>query len=388
MLGLCATSVLWGGVCGVDVIDTVAGNGGRDFNGDGVPAIAAAIDNPFGVSALYNPISSSVVLYIADYGNYRIRRVDEGGIITTVAGNGDYWGFRGDGRPATAAALNRPYGVSALYNASSGGVVLYIADTFNNRIRRVDEGGIITTVAGNEGGAFSGDGGPATAATLYFPSGVSALYNASSGGVVLYIADTSNHRIRRVDEGGIITNVAGNGGGGFSGDGGPATAAQLSYSRSVSALYDASSGRVVLYIADSENHRIRCVDEGGIITTVAGNGTQGFIGDGGPATAAQLKYPSGVAAWYNASSGGVVLYIADSSNHRIRRIDEGGIITTVAGDGWDGFSGDGGPATAASLYNPFGVLVLYDASSGGVVLCIADAYNHRIRRVRSPPNIS
>ncbi|RYE84439.1 MAG: hypothetical protein EOO65_02260, partial [Methanosarcinales archaeon] len=382
-----AACLVAAGVGGESVITTVAGNGSSGYCGDGGAAQAARLSSPWGVTAVTNASSGGVVLYIADSGNDRIRHVDEGGNITTVAGTGTY-GFSGDGGAATAAMLSSPWGVTAVTNASSGGVVLYIADYYNNRIRRVDEGGIITTVAGNGTQGCSGDGGPAMAARLYKPTCVTAVANASTGSVVLYIADFNNNRIRRVDEGGVITTVAGTGTAGFSGDHGPAQAARLSYPTGVTAVTNASSDGVVLYIADRHNHRIRRVDEGGMITTVAGNGTHGFSGDGGPAQAATLRSPNGVTVLTNTSSGGVVLYIADSDNHRIRRVDEGGIITTVAGTDTAGFSGDGGPAQAARLSNPRSVSVLTDTNSGGVVLYIADRDNHRIRRVAEAPSPS
>jgi streptogramin lyase len=207
-----------------------------------------------------------------------------------------------------------------------------IADRSNQRIRRVDAvTGVITTVAGNGASGFSGDGGPATAANLSGPFGVAV----DAAGNVL-IADQNNARIRRVDAvTGVITTVAGNGAGGFSGDGGPATAASLS--NPVGVAVDAA-GNVL--IADRSNQRIRRVDAvTGVITTAAGNGASGFSGDGGPATAASLSSPWGVAV----DAAGNVL-IADQSNSRIRRVDAvTGVITTVAGNGTFGFSGDGGP---------------------------------------------
>ncbi|RYG54743.1 hypothetical protein EON66_06710, partial [archaeon] len=171
----------------------------------------------------------------------------------------------------------------------------------------------------------------------------------------------------------VITTVAGGG----IGDGGAATAAWLRHPSSVSTVTNASNGGVVLYIADRGNHRIRRVDEGGIITTVAGTGSGTFGGDGGLATAAQLFYPQGVSAWYNASSGGVVLYIADYGNNRIRRVDEDGIITTVAGIGSAAFGGDGGQAAAEHLKNPYGVSAVHNPRNGDVVLYIADRGSHR-----------
>jgi sugar lactone lactonase YvrE len=226
---------------------------------------------------------------------------------------------------------------------------VYIADLGNKRIRKVS-GGTITTIAGNGAAGFSGDGGPATSASLSAPYGV-ALDSTGS----LYTADNDNNRIRKVS-GGTITTVAGNGNLGFSGDGGPATSASLAQPEGLAVD---SSGN--LYIADTRNHRIRKLS-GGTITTIAGNGTPGFSGDGGPATSASLYNPGGVAV---DSAGN--LYIADSNNNRIRKVS-GGTITTVAGNGNAGFSGDGGPATSASLNYPIGIAVdsagdLYTADS-------------------------
>ncbi len=329
-------------------ITTVAGPG--DFGGDGGAAVAAWLRNPFGVA-----VDGSGNLYIADWSNQRIRKVDADGSISTVAGDGTE-GYSGDGGAATAAQLSGPSGV-----AVDGSGNLYIADSGNQRIRKVDADGAITTVAGDGTEGYSGDGGAATAARLADPSGV-----AVDGSGNLYIADRSNRRIRKVDVDGAITTVAGDGTKGYSGDGGAATAAQLSGPSGV-----AVDGSGNLYIADWSNQRIRKVDADGVITTVAGDGTYGFGGDGGAATAAQLSSPSGVAV-----DGSGNLYIADRSNRRIRKVDADGVITTVAGDGTYGFGGDGGAATAARLRNPTGVAV-----DGSGNLYIADSFNHRIRKV-------
>jgi hypothetical protein len=302
-------------------------------------------------------------LFIADASNHRVRRVDAAsGIITTVAGGVSLvFPDIGDGGPATSARLRLLSGVAvdAVGN-------LFIADRNHQRIRRVDAStGIITTVAGTGFRGFSGDGFPATSASLGDPSGVAV--DAFGN---LFIADERNHRIRRVDAAsGIITTVAGNGIRGFSGDGGLATSASLRNPFDVA--LDAAGN---LFIADASNHRIRRVDAAsGIITTVAGGGFSVFpdIGDGGPATSASLAFPTGVAV--DAAGN---LFIADNSNQRIRRVAPSGVITTVAGDGSFGFSGDGGPATQASLAGPRGVAV---DSAGS--LFIADERNHRIRRV-------
>jgi uncharacterized protein (TIGR03437 family) len=333
-------------------ITTLAGNGVYGFSGDGEPATGAALRSPKGVA-----VDDAGNLYIADLYNHRIRKVSANGIITTVAGNG-VQGFSGDGGPATSASLWDPSG--AALDASGN---LYIADSANLRIRKVSAGGTITTVAGNGRFAFSGDGGPATSASLYSPQGV-----AADGSGNLYIAD--GQRIRTVSAGGTISTVAGNGIQGFSGDGGPAASASLNSPEGLAV--DASGN---LDIADTYNHRIRKVSTGGTITTVAGNGAYKFSGDGGPATSASLYEPSGVAL---EASGN--LYIADGG-HRIRKVSAGGTISTVAGNGIQGFSGDGGPATSASLAGPSGVAV---EASGN--LYIADTHNSRIRKV-SPAGI-
>jgi uncharacterized protein (TIGR03437 family) len=273
------------------------------------------------------------------------------GILTRVAGNGAT-GFSGDNGPATSAELNFPAGVAV---DSAGN--LYIADTDNNRIRKVSNG-VITTVAGNGLGGFSGDNGPATSARLTNPEGVAV---DSAGN--LYVADTTNQRIRKVSNG-VITTIAGNGLTGFSGDNGPAANAQLNSPYGVAVD---STGN--LYIADTENQRIRKVSSG-VITTLAGNGTAGSSGDGGPATSARLGSPLGIAVDIAGN-----LYIADRDNSRIRKVASG-VITTVAGNGTQGFAGDNGPATDSQLYLPTSVAV---DSSGD--LYIADTGNSRVRKV-------
>ena len=337
-------------------ITTVAGNGQRGYSGDGGPATAASL-SPAGVA-----VDAAGNLYIADYGNSRIRKVTPAGTITTVAGNGQQ-GYSGDGGPATAASLMSPAGVAV--DAAGN---LYIADTDNSRIRKVTPAGTITTVAGNGQPGYSGDGGPATAASLLAPCGVAVDATGS-----LYIADELGGLIRKVTSGGTITTVAGNGRYGYSGDGGPATGAMLGDPGGVTV--DAAGN---LYIADSANSRIRKVIPAGTITTVAGNGQYCYGGDGGPATAASLATPIGVAV--DAAGN---LYMADSGNQRIRKISPDGTITTVAGNGQGGYSGDGGPATAASLNGPSGVAV--DAAGN---LYISDSYNGRIRKVATSGTIT
>jgi streptogramin lyase len=337
------------------IITSIAGNGVRDFSGDGGPATGASLYDPTGVA-----VDSAGNVFVADFNNQRIRRVDATtGIITTVAGNG-VPDFIGDGGLATDASLRYPNGV-----AVDGAGNLFIADWGNERIRRVDAvTGIISTVAGTGIPGVGGDGGLATGASLNSPTGA-----AVDGSGNLFIADYGNQRIRRVDAvTGIITTVAGIGVQGFAGDGGLATDASLSNPTGV-----AVDGAGNVFVADTANQRIRRVDAvTGIITTRSGTGIQGFSGDGGPAASAGLNNPTGVAV-----DGAGNLFIADFGNQRIRRVDAvTNIIRTRAGNGLQGFGGDGGPSGNASLNLPEGVAV----DRFGRLL-IADTNNHRIRLV-------
>jgi sugar lactone lactonase YvrE len=337
------------------VITTVAGSGPVSFHGDGAAAVNSRLDMPHGVGT-----DKQGNLYIADRNNGRVRKVNRAtGIIATVAGNG-IQGFAGDGGMAVDASLNRPEDV---YVDAAGH--LYVADNSNNRIRKVDSAtGGIATIAGNGVQGFSGDGGAATSASLYFSRGV---FVDAAGDV--YIADSGNNRIRKVDGAtGVISSVAGDGSYTSVGDGGPATSAGL---KTPYGVFGDSAGN--LFIVESSGHRVRRVDAvTGIISTVAGNGVQGYSGDGGPATSASLNWPNKV----HVDARGDI-YVADSGNHRIRRIDgTSGLIATAAGDGHSGFSGDGGPAATARLRDPRGVCV-DDVGS----LLIADTGNNRIRKV-------
>ncbi len=252
-------------------------------------------------------------------------------VISTIAGTGTP-GYTGDMGLATTAQIHTPHGVAA---DAAGNV--YFTDYGNHRIRKIDVSGNIRTIAGSGAPGFSGDGGPATAADLYSPRGIAV---DATGNV--YFSDYVNHRIRKVTPAGIISTVAGNGVPGFGGDSGPATAAMLKYAWGI-----AVDGSGNLYIADQNNCRVRKVSATGTISTIAGNGTCFIGGDGGPASAAAVQYPLGVAC---DAAGNV--YIADYGNNRIRKINPAGIITTVAGSAVFGFSGDGGPSTASQLYYP------------------------------------
>jgi sugar lactone lactonase YvrE len=350
-----------------NVITTVAGGGLRGFGGDGGPATAARLDEPRTMS--FDPAGN---MYIADTFNHVVRKVTPAGVITTVAGH--YPGrtrvseencpsyLSGDGGPATSASLRCPHSVVV---DTEGRLV--IADSGNNRIRRVDAAGIITTIAGTGDTGFAGDGGPATRARLKDPKGIAIDRDGN-----LLIADSLNHRIRKVDRAGIITTVAGTGMPADSGDGGPAVLASLTRPRTVDVAPDGA-----ILVAEPWANRIRRIDAAGIITTIAGTGAEGFSGDGGPATKATLNTPRGVTA---DSAGNV--YIADSLNDRIRRVDPQGIITTIAGGSAHAFGGDGGQATLAFLAGPRAVAV----HNGD--LYVADTYNFRIRRisaVAAPP---
>ncbi|HEY1527898.1 MAG TPA: NHL repeat-containing protein [Candidatus Angelobacter sp.] len=331
------------------LITTVAGNATFGFNGDSKPAITAEIDAPSGVA-----VDGAGNLYIGDYDNYRIRKVDTAGGISTIAGNGTLGlcGSCGDGGPATGAQLNSPYGIVL---DSSGN--LYFADAFSGRVREVDTSGVIHTIAGG-GNVGLGDGGPATSASLNEPLGI-----ALDGTGNLYISDFGDFRIRKVNAAGIITTVAGNGTSGFSGDGGAATSAQLT---SPTGLVTDSAGNV--YLGDGS--RVRKIDTSGIISTIAGNGIPGFTGDGGPAINAELGSVDGLALDKSGS-----LYINDGNN-RIRKVDTHGIISTFAGTGNLNFSGDGGLATNAEFARP-GALAI-DKNDN---VYVGDVFNYRVREI-------
>ena len=278
--------------------------------------------------------------------------------IITTVAGNGSSGFSGDGGPATSAKLSLFTSAGVAVDSAGN---LYIGDSSNSRVRKVTPSGTITTVAGNGNPGFSGDGGPATSAQLTTPVGV-AVDPASN----LYIADFGGQRIRKVTPAGTITTVAGNGVQGFSGDDGPATSAKLFNPTGVAV--DVTGN---IYIADYFNGRIRKVTPSGIITTVAGTGVSGFSGDGGPATSARLDQAQCVAVDTMGN-----LYIADYLNQRIRKVTANGIITTVAGNGNAGFSGDTGLATNAQLAFPLGVAV--DIAGN---LYFADSGNQRIRKV-------
>ena len=336
------------------LISTFAGNGTAGYTGDGGPATAAELKNPIGVT-----VDGSGNVYIVDSWNGLIRKVTTAGIISTVAGIGTI-GYTGDGGPATSAKMHYPFAV-----AIDGSGNMYISDQYNQVIRKVNTSGIISTIAGNDTAGYSGDGGVATSAKLNYPGGV-----AVDGSGNVYFSDNNNNRIRKVNTSGIISTIAGNGTAGYSGDGSAATTAEFN---SPTALAIDGSGNI--FIADENNNRIRKINTSGIISTVAGNGTSGFTGDGSTATSAELSSPSGIAV-----DGTGNLFITDRNNYRIRKVNTSGTINTIAGTSLTGYSGDGGLATSGELNSPWGVAV-----DGSGKVFIADAGNQRIRLVSAVP---
>jgi len=308
-------------------------------------------------------LDSAGNFYVADQTKHQVYKIDSFGATTVIAGTGRA-GFAGDGALATAALLNGPLGTAVAPDGS-----IYIADNANDRIRKIAPNGIITTIAGSVGG-FTGDGGQAVAARLNGPISV-ALDPAGN----LFFTDVLNLRIRKIATNGIITTVAGTGRFSLSGDGGPATAADA-FPCWLALGPDGS-----IYFTDdgdarsNGNKRIRRVAPNGIISTVAGTGVAGFTGDGGPATAAQLRSASGVAV----DAGGNI-FISESYGQRIRKVDPSGKITTYAGTGTAGAGGDGGPALTAQFNFPFGLTV---DSIGN--LFVVDRSNYKVRKISIPP---
>ncbi len=332
------------------VIATIAGTGTAGNLGSGGPALKAELDGPFGIA-----FDASGNLYFSDFVNCLVHKVTPAGIITTIAGNGTR-GSGGDGGPATSAVLNHPQGLA--FDAAGD---LYIADGGGSRIRKVTPAGLISTVAGTGTAGGIGDGGPATKAELRYSGAIA--FDAAGN---FYIADWGNNRIRMVTPAGIISTVAGNGNMGYTGDGGLALSAMLNQPQGIAV--DAHGN---IFVADQGNNVIREFTVGGKIKTVAGNGTAGYAGDGGPATSAELNNPNSVHV--DASDN---LYIADLVNNVIRKVTANGTITTIAGNGVMNYGGDGGSALKAELNQPADAEIDPDGS-----LVITDFGNSRVRKV-------
>ncbi len=330
------------------IISTVVGTGISGDNGISGPATAAAID--FAIGVVTDNVGN---LYFADGNNNKIKKVDTAGIITTIAGTGTA-GFFGDNGLATVAQLSDPYDV-ALDDTGN----IYIADFGNQRIRKINTSGIITTYAGTGTGGYTGDGVAATSVGIWNPTDICTDHDGN-----LFISDNGNQRIRKVDASGIISTYVGNGAAGYSGDSSAATAAQINFPGGIK--MDKNDN---LYLADFGNNCIRKITAAGIIYTIAGTGVAGFAGDGAAAVSAQLHRPSAVCT--DTSDN---IFIADAQNYRVRKIDASGIITTIAGTGTAGYSGDGGPATAARISSPGG---LYADKMGNLFISDGTNYRIR-----------
>lgn len=336
------------------VLETIAGSGNGTWDGEGKPALESTLFAPLEVvfSAEGRP-------RILDWNNLRVRELSDEGKLITILGDGKE-GSSEANVPATAFSLHHALDLDS--NASGE---LFVAGYHDPRILKVDAAGRVRVVAGLGTVGHNGDGGPAQLASLIEPTGVTV---APDGTV--FFSDSQTHRIHRVDPEGTIHDFAGNGEIGRRGDGGPATEAALSGPTRLA--YDASSGD--LYFCDSGNHQVRKVSAAGMISLVAGDGTQGFSGDGGAAVSAQLDRPIDLELLDDGS-----LLIADSANHRIRRVAADGIIETIAGNGETGFPEDALPPLESTLLLPYGIAL--DAEGR---LWIADSGNNRLRRTNRP----
>jgi sugar lactone lactonase YvrE len=329
----------------------VAGGG---TGGDGASAEQAELNGPFGVG-----FDRNGTLYFVEMTGNRVRKIGPDGLVTTLAGSGQK-GNGGDDGPAARAELNGPHHLVVTRNGD-----IYVADTWNNRVRKIDgRTGLITNVAGTGEKGFSGDGGPASQARF---GGIYCLA-LDEDAQALYLDDLDNHRIRRVDlKSGTVTTVAGNGKKGVPADGAEATSAPLVDPRAI-----ALDGRGNLYILERSGHSLRVVDRAGKIRTVAGDSRQGDSGDGGDARQARLNGPKHLCA----DDRGTVL-IADTENHRIRVYHpEDGTIRTLAGTGKKGTNGLGGPPASGELSQPHGVTI-----GPGAIIYIADSSNNRILKI-------
>jgi len=335
-------------ISNAQIINTYAGNGSAFSSGDNGPATAAGINVASGLA-----FDTSGNTYMADHYDNKICKVSPTGIITVVAGNGTS-GYSGDGGQATNARLNGPYKLAIDISGN-----LYIADELNNRIRKINTSGIISTVAGNGTGGYSSDGIAATASELFHPTGVAVDHVGN-----IFIADNANNRVRKISASGIISTVAGNGFAGSGGDGGSAILASLYEPFGITV-----DGAGNLYIADQLNNKVRFVSTSGTISTFAGTGISGALGDGGQATAAQLDNPSAIAI--DSSNN---IYIADQLNNKVRKVTPAGVISTYVGTGVAGFYGDGGPAILAEI-NSSNEIAINPAG----ILFVGDNNNYRVR---------
>ena len=332
------------------IISTIAGNDTMGYNGDNIPATNARLNSP-----TFLAVDTTGNVYISDFDNYRVRKVSTLGIITTIAGTG-VGGYSGEGLQATDAQIGNIDGVVLDKYGN-----LFLADDGGNRIWKINTAGVMTTIAGSGTYAFSGDNGPGTAAEIAGPHGIAV---DTMGNV--YFADFGNNRVRKISTTGIITTVAGSGT--SVGDLGPATAAMVKEPYGV-AVDKAGN----LYIAEWTGNRIRKVDAVGIITTLAGNGMPGYTGDNGPATAAKIKGPAGIAI-----SDYGELYLTDPNDNVVRKISRNGYISTIAGTGVFGHSGDGGIAINAEMKGPLGV---FTDKVGNVF--ITEFANHTVRKIQT-----
>ena len=334
-------------------ISTIAGTGTAGFSGDGAPAIKAQLNHPSGIA-----FDKKGNLFFSDRSNERIRVIDSKGNISTYAGNGKE-GFKGDSGPALQASLDKPFGIAFDRKGN-----LYIADRGNNRVRRVNSQGIITTVAGDGGFFFMGDHGPAYRASVAGPTGV-----VVDDQGVLYIADRNNNRIRAVDAQGMITTVSGTGKQDYNGDSEVARETNLYLPFGV-----ALNPEGKLLVIDRSHYRIRSINlKRGSVETIAGNGNKMFAGDGGPATGATLSFPHGIAVDNNDN-----VIVSDKGNYRIRKISPDGIIHTIVGNGIRGNIGDGLPAMQASVY---GATTLKLNNKGEIFIISPSGFVSLIRKI-------
>ncbi len=335
-------------------IITIAGDGVTQYIGDGWPATNYSLAAPAGVCA-----DNYGNVFVADYADSRLRRIDSHDSLFTIGDTSGVPGYSGDGGIAVNAKFNNPNGMCI--DAAGN---LYISEEYNHTIRKIDKiTGLVSTMAGTGSAGFSGDGGVAIAAKMNQPAGICV---DNSGNI--YIADKGNSRIRKIKVAtGLMSTVAGDTISGYSGDGSAATAAKLSYPKGV--CVDASGN---IFIADFGNNRIRKVDVNtGLISTFAGTGISGYSGDGGVATAASFRNPNNV---FMDSHGN--LFVSDFGNNVIRKIVPDGHISTIAGNGSTGYSGDGGPATNATFFGPTAIFV-NDSDD----IFIADGGNSVIRKI-------